>query len=110
MDNPMSTKVVRKTAPPNAGKGRKKGVPNRTTAALKDAILNAFTEVGGESYLVTVARNDPRTFCALLAKVLPMQLSSEDGAGLVINVVQRASTDLPRGREPLTVLTGVPRP
>ena len=90
-DYPMSSKVVRKAAPPTAGKGRKKGVPNRTTAALEDAILHAFKVVGGESYLVTVARNDPRTFCALLARVLPMQLSSEDGAGLVINVVQRVA-------------------
>jgi hypothetical protein len=51
--------------------GRKKGTPNKTTAALKDAILNAFATVGGEAYLVVVAKKDPRTFCTLLGKVLP---------------------------------------
>lgn len=63
----------------NAGMGRPKGVPNKATAALKDAILNAFQTVGGEAYLATVARDDPKTFCALLGKVLPMQVTGEDG-------------------------------
>ena len=68
----------------NMGKGRVKGVPNKATAALKDAILNAFTKVGGEDYLVTVAREDPRTFCTLLGKVLPMQVTGEDGGSIVV--------------------------
>ena len=57
--------------------GRQKGTPNRTTAALKDAILNAFHTVGGEAYLVQVARKDPRTFCALLGRVLPAELKAD---------------------------------
>ena len=39
----MSTKVqpaTEKPKPPNAGKGRKKGVPNKSTQLLKDAILD----------------------------------------------------------------------
>jgi hypothetical protein len=62
----------------NRGKGRKKGVPNKATAALKDAILNAFSQVGGEAYLVTVAKTDPKTFCTLLGKVLPLQVTGAD--------------------------------
>jgi hypothetical protein len=62
----------------NRGKGRKKGVPNKATAALKDAILNAFSQVGGEAYLVTVAQTDPKTFCTLLGKVLPLQVTGAD--------------------------------
>jgi hypothetical protein len=57
--------------------GRKAGTPNKATKALKDAILAALDEVGGQQYLVTVAQEDPRTFCALLGKVLPMQLSGD---------------------------------
>lgn len=59
--------------------GRQKGTPNKSSAALKDAILNAFEEVGGQSYLVTVANEDPKTFCVLLGKVLPTQLTGENG-------------------------------
>jgi hypothetical protein len=54
--------------------GRKKGTPNKTTRAIKDAILNAFEEVGGENYLVKVAMEDPKTFCSLLAKILPTDM------------------------------------
>jgi hypothetical protein len=71
-------KTVKKTGvkrkPPNAGKGRPKGSKNVATLKIKDAILNAFTEVGGEKYLVKVAREDPKTFCGLIAKVMPVQI------------------------------------
>jgi hypothetical protein len=93
--------MATKTVPPpklggnrgNAGKGRPKGVPNKATAALKDAILNAFTEVGGEGYLAQVARDDPRTFCTLLGKVLPLQIAGDENGGPVRLIV---STGVPR--------------
>ncbi len=62
----------------NRGKGRKKGVPNKTTALLKDAILAAATKAGGKggltAYLQTQASANPGQFMALLGKVLPMQI------------------------------------
>jgi hypothetical protein len=58
--------------------GRTKGTPNKINAAMKEAIIGAFNKVGGEAYLVKVAESDPRTFCALLGKVMPTQLT---GAG-----------------------------
>jgi hypothetical protein len=73
--NAVQPKARRK--PCNAGKGRIKGTPNKTTAALKDAILNAFNKVGGEDYLVMLAEKDPKTFAMLLAKVLPLQISGD---------------------------------
>jgi hypothetical protein len=66
--------------------GRPKGTPNKTTAALKDAILNAFEQVGGVSYLAKVAAEDQRTFCTLLGKVLPLQVTGDGGGGIVIQV------------------------
>ncbi len=58
-----------------AGQGRKKGVPNKTTALLKDAILKAADEAGGKAglvgYLLTQATLNPGPFMALLGKVLP---------------------------------------
>ncbi len=68
--------------PPNAGKGRKAGVPNKTTALLKDAILRAAEEAGGKEgltgYLKEQATKNSGPFMALLGKVLPMQVSGGD--------------------------------
>jgi hypothetical protein len=66
----------------NRGKGRKKGVPNKTTALLKDAILKAAIEAGGGknglvAYLKVQAIKNPGPFLALLGKVLPMQVTGE---------------------------------
>jgi len=72
------SKVVKSTRkPPNAGKGRKKGVPNKTTAALKDMILNALDTAGGEQYLATQAEENPTAFLTLVGKVLPLQVAGE---------------------------------
>lgn len=72
--------------PPNAGKGRPKGALNKTTKALKDAILHAAEAVGYdgtgedglEGYLKQVAETDVKSFCTLLGKVLPMQVTGEN--------------------------------
>lgn len=86
MASKLETDAARK--PPNAGKGRKAGVPNKTTAQLKDAILNAFNKAGGEDYLKRVADSDPKTFCTLLGKVLPMQVNANMEGGLTV-VIKR---------------------
>ncbi len=71
--------------------GRQKGTPNKTSAELRQAILSAFTTVGGVDYLVHVAREDVRTFCTLLGKVLPAEMSGPDGGpipiGKIINTI-----------------------
>jgi hypothetical protein len=83
-----TTKEVKsaKRKPPAAGKGRKPGSVNKTTAALKDAILNAFSKVGGEDYLVTIAKSDPRTFAMLLGRVLPLTLAGDSDSPVKIEV------------------------
>ncbi len=59
--------------------GRKKGTPNKLTASIRDAIEIAFEKAGGAEYLGRVAASDPRTFCALLGRVLPTQVTGEGG-------------------------------
>ena len=65
----------------NAGKGRKAGVPNKTTALLKDMILQALDKKGGVNYLVRQADENPAAFMTLLGKVLPTQIHGPGEGG-----------------------------
>lgn len=97
-----------KPKPPNAGKGRPKGVGNKTTTTLKEAILLAAQAVGEdgkgkgglEGYLRAVAKAEPKAYTSLLGRVLPVEqrLSGPEGEALpaptlaapVINVTVRS--------------------
>lgn len=74
--------------------GNRKGIPNRQTVAIKDAIERAFDKLGGTDYLVTVGRNDPRTFCALLGKLLPTKLANADGSPLLAALTELTDAQL----------------
>lgn len=56
------------------GSGRKPGSLNKATKALKDMILQALADVGGEVYLAEQAKQNPNAFMALVGRVLPLQL------------------------------------
>lgn len=75
-DGARATDIIE---PSRWGKGKRKGVPNKITRDLKDAIMNAFTQVGGEDYLVVVARQKPEAFLTLLGKLLPHTLQGPGG-------------------------------
>jgi hypothetical protein len=78
-----------------AGPGRPKGSPNKTTAALKEAILMAAEEVGADGagedgltgYLRNVAKTDVKAFAGLLGKVLPMQVTGDGGGPISFNTI-----------------------
>lgn len=53
---------------------RPKGSQNKITKALKDMILQALANAGGESYLETQATKNPVAFMALVGRVLPLQV------------------------------------
>jgi hypothetical protein len=79
------SKVLRPAArkPPNAGKGRVKGVPNKVTGELKEMILQALAGAGGVDYLMVQARETPTAFLTLVGKVLPLQVTGENGKPLI---------------------------
>jgi len=54
--------------------GRQKGTPNKTTAQVRDAIVQAFHEAGGKDYLVKLANTAPAVFCQLLSRILPQEM------------------------------------
>ncbi len=61
----------------SAGKGRPKGSLNRVNASLKEMILGALNEAGGQNWLARQALENPVAFIALLAKLLPLEFKQE---------------------------------
>lgn len=57
--------------------GRKKGTPNKQTAAVKDMVLTALSDVGGVKYLVRQANENPTAFMTLVGKVIPLQVAGD---------------------------------
>lgn len=72
----------------NAGKGRPKGTPNKTTQAAKDAIAMAAEALGGAERLVEWAKEDPANekafWTTIYPKLLPLQVTGEGGGPVVI--------------------------
>ena len=61
-------------------KRRKPGSCNKFTTELRTAVLDAFMQLGGSSYLVRVANENPAAFCGLPGKLLPHELATSGGA------------------------------
>jgi hypothetical protein len=57
--------------------GRPKGVPNKLTRTVKEAIEAAFQGVGGAEFLMKQAQENPVAFMTLLGKIIPAQVQAE---------------------------------
>ena len=65
-----------KGQPRPANAGRKPGSRNKTTAAVKAALLRALQageEDGGEKFFSSLREEDPKTFAALVGKLIPTE-------------------------------------
>jgi hypothetical protein len=71
-----------KGKPRPEGAGRKKGTTNKTSAQLKDMILGALSDAGGQTYLLKQARDNPGPFLTLIGKVLPTTLATDPDSPL----------------------------
>jgi hypothetical protein len=71
---PSNNPAVRKGGPSLNPSGR----PREALSLGKDVIAamhQAFETVGKHEYLVEVAQNDPKTFCAMISKVIPSEVN-----------------------------------
>ena len=67
------------------GGGSRKGVPNKITASLKDAIQQAAETAHPEGtigYLREQAVSNPTAFMSLLGRTLPKEMTGEGGKPL----------------------------
>ena len=70
-----------------AGPGRPPGVPNKVTKALKEMILGALSDVGGQEYLARQAEENPPAFMTLVGKVLPTTLAGDPNNPVGLGVI-----------------------
>ena len=55
-------------------------MPNKLSGDVKEMILGALEDVGGRAYLAARAIDTPASFLTLIGKILPTQLTGENGA------------------------------
>lgn len=65
--------------------GRVKGTPNKTSATIKEMVMDALCDVGGRKYLAEQAIKNPNAFLGLVGRVMPLQVTGEDGGALMID-------------------------
>jgi hypothetical protein len=89
--------------------GRPKGSQNKVTVALKEAILQAGENVGGEKgligYLERLAVENSSAYAGLLAKILPSTLAASDSDGGDVQITFRRIIVYPGGREEIEGVT-----
>src|SRR6516225_1377526 len=91
-------------------KGRPKGALNKTTVALKEAILAAAESAGGREgmvgYLRRLAIENSSAFAGLLGKVLPTTLNASDSdGGLGVKMVFERHIVYPNGHREVEGVT-----
>lgn len=82
--------------------GRRKGGVSRPGMILKDAILYAAQKVGEDGkgldglvgYLTRIAKTDPRTYAALLARVIPLHVTATSTTEVTYRSVEEVKAEL----------------
>ena len=76
--------------PPNAGKGRVKGVPNKATAEAKGAIEDAFAHLQADpekNLRAWAEQNTDQFYMHLFPKLLPLQVNHAGQVSVSYEVV-----------------------
>ena len=68
--------------------GRPKGVPNKLTTAVKDAIAEAAEGLGGTQRLIDWCKEDTKNesafWTSIYPKLLPLQVTGEGGGPILV--------------------------
>ena len=72
----MSNKILTENLT-NRGRGRPKGAPNKNTQAIKDMLLAALDEVGGQAYFKRQAEENPTAYMTLIGRIIPSEVKKE---------------------------------
>lgn len=84
------------TRPPAAGIGKKPGTLNHNTKLVKDMVAKALEMAGGETYLLSQAKDNPTAFLTLVGKLIPVQLGGDpNGVPVALQEVRRVIVDKP---------------
>lgn len=78
----MAEKLTAGIGKGTPGPGRKKGIPNKDTALIRDMVAQALAQVGGVAYLADKAESHPGPFLALIGKTMPIQVTGADGGAV----------------------------
>ncbi len=71
-------------------RGRPKGALNKTTVAVKEALTQAFDDIGGQLSFSAWAFDNQTEFYKLFAKLLPVQLAGDPDNPLnVVTKIER---------------------
>lgn len=65
--------------------GRKKGSANKVTADIRNMLHEALNKAGGVGYLVKQSEENPTSFNALIAKVIPKEVAVKVDVVTAIN-------------------------
>lgn len=84
----------------NAGKGRAKGVPNKTTMQAKEAIAAAAEGLGGTPRLIAWAQESPENekvfWSSIYTRLVPVQVNGTHDVNVVdrTELLRRASEEV----------------
>ena len=71
------------------GGGSRKGVPNKTTATVRENVLAVFDQIGGQEHMAQWATDNPNEFYKLYGRMAP---SDPDAPGGKDNPLQAKVT------------------
>jgi hypothetical protein len=85
----MKAAPTRGSKPGERRGGRQKGSQNKVTKAAKEAIVEAFENMGSVKALTTWAKANPKEFYTLIwTKIIPLQVGGDPDNPLTVTVVE----------------------